>query len=271
MLFKRLQVCCFIAFVLMSMTCVGQHHPLVGTWEMVSIKGIDAEGEPFFRDTTTTREVKIITPTHYMLIASDVRADSLIFNRSYAGTVAINGDNYIETPVQSSLPIFSDVKADYKWKLDGDYFIQSGSVTRPDGKKVVLEALIFKRVVSPKGFDQNPAIGTWSQLSSSYIDFDGNRKMHTRDQATRLHIITPTHWMRISHRNKKFENAMAGSYKLVENVTIPTLEYASYRFEMNDQVSMSERVDGNKLYVTGKLIKADGRTMTWEDVFERVP
>ena len=62
-------------------TCVTlcAQHPLVGTWEMVTIKGIDANGEKFSSDTSAIREIKIITPTHYMLIAQDVEGDSLVF------------------------------------------------------------------------------------------------------------------------------------------------------------------------------------------------
>src|SRR5688572_33298277 len=91
-------------FVLFSVTLYAQH-PLVGTWEMVSIKGIDANGEKFSSDTSAIREIKIITPTHYMLIAQDVEGDSLVFNRCYAGTIKIDGDRYNEMPMLSSVPI----------------------------------------------------------------------------------------------------------------------------------------------------------------------
>ena len=86
----------FAFFVLSLSVCVcsfGQH-PLFGTWELVSIKGINAAGERFSADTSTIREVKIITPTHYMLIADDVENDSLVFNRCYFGTIRIDGDKY---------------------------------------------------------------------------------------------------------------------------------------------------------------------------------
>src|SRR5688572_28962457 len=131
-----------IFFVLTSANLWAQH-PLVGTWEMVTIKGIDANGEKFSSDTSTIREIKIITPTHYMLIAEDVDGDSLVFNRCYAGAVKIDGDSYNEIPMVSSVPIFDNVKTDFKWKVVGDRFIQSGTLIRPDGKKVVLDELFF--------------------------------------------------------------------------------------------------------------------------------
>lgn len=258
-----------LILILWSVVSAAQH-PLTGTWEMVSIKGTNADGEPFFMDTTTRREIKVITPTHYMLIASEVQGDSLIFNRSYFGTVTIEGDRYIEKPLMSSHTIFDNVKADYRWKIEGDRFIQSGSVTRPDGKKVILEAMVFRRVKTAQRFDQNPAIGTWSQVSSTYTDFEGNKAMHTRRDATRIHIITPTHWMRISHRNKKFEHAIGGSYTIKEGRVMPVVEVSSAPFDMFSQINTTEVVKGEKLHVQGTMQRRDGKTMSWEDVFEKV-
>lgn len=249
---------------------ISAQHALVGTWEMVSIKGFNADGEPFYFDTTRVREIKIITPTHYMLIAYDVADDSLIFNRTYAGKVAFDGTQYIETPLQSSEPIFDNVRADYTWRVDGDQFVQSGTVVRPDGKKVILEALIFKRVKTANSFTDNPAIGTWNQLSSTYTDFLGNTAMHTKDDATRLHIITPTHWMRISHRKKKFEHVMAGTYTMKDGIAFPVIEYGTANIPADQKIEMSERVEGDRLLVKGRIVRRDGKQFTWEDVFEKV-
>ncbi|HET9486061.1 MAG TPA: hypothetical protein VFO54_01430, partial [Chryseosolibacter sp.] len=132
-----------ISLLILFVCLVGHHvsaqHALVGTWEMLSGKGINADGEPFSIDTTTVKETKIITPTHYMLIAWDVDKDSLMFNRTMAGEVRLEDDKYIEIPTQASVQIFENVKADFTWKLDGDIFTQSGTIVRPDGKTVVLE------------------------------------------------------------------------------------------------------------------------------------
>ena len=144
-----------IFFVLTCATLWAQH-PLVGTWEMVTIKGINANGEKFSSDTSTIREIKIITPTHYMLIAEDVEGDSLVFNRCYAGAVKIDGDSYNEIPMVSSVPIFDNVKTDFKWKVVGDRFIQSGTLIRPDGKKVVLDELVFQRVKTAQSYREKP-------------------------------------------------------------------------------------------------------------------
>jgi len=233
-------------FLLFSVTLAAQH-PLIGTWEMVSIKGISANGEKFSIDTSTVREVKIITPTHYMLIAHDVQKDSLVFNRSYAGTIKIDGNKYIEYPTQASVQIFDNVKTDFTWKIEGDKFTQAGTLI------------------------QNPAIGAWSQLSSSYTNLDGSKESHTNATTTRFHIITPTHWMRISHRDKKFEHVMGGTYTMKDGKTYPNLLYQSgpLAFSNLSTAEMSEQVKNDKLYVKGLMTGPDGKKFTWEDVFER--
>lgn len=260
-----------IAIGILSSITLSAQHPLIGTWEMVSLKGTGPDGEKFSFDTTTRREVKIITPTHYMLIAHDVQKDSLVFNRSYAGTIKIDGNKYIEYPTQASVQIFDNVKTDFTWKLEGDKFIQAGYLIRPDGKKVVLEEMVFKRVKTPNSYPKNPAVGTWSQLSSSYTNFDGTKESHTNATTTRFHIITPTHWMRISHRNNKFEHVMGGTYTMKDGKTYPTLLYKSGTlfFRNLSTAEMSEQVKNDKLYVNGILTGPDGKKFTWEDVFER--
>ncbi|MBA4053787.1 MAG: hypothetical protein C0490_03670 [Marivirga sp.] len=236
---------------------------------MVSIKGINADGQEFSIDTTSVRETKIITPTHYILIAMDVRGDSLVFNRSYAGTIHLDGNKYNESPLQASVQIFDNVKTDFTWKVEGDLFTQSGTFIRPDGKKIVLHAMVFKRVKTPASYPNNPAIGTWSQLSSSYTNFDGTKESHTRETTTRFQIITPTHWMRISHRNKKFEHVIGGTYTYAAGKTYPELLYSS-SIMFNGKVEMTERVKKDKLYVNGVMTAPDGRKLIWEDVFQKL-
>src|SRR5688572_10258767 len=186
-------------------------HALVGTWEMISAAGKDADGQPFFLDTTSVRETKIITPTHYMLIAWDVENDSLIFNRTMAGEVSLQGEKYIEIPTQASVQIFDNVSADFTWKLDGDIFTQSGSIIRPDGKKVILDALIFRRVSGVNPSNSGSISGTWTQVSGQYRSRGANITSFSRPDAGLL-IATPTHWMRMNHKKDKFDGVMYGTY-----------------------------------------------------------
>jgi hypothetical protein len=258
-----------IFLLLFFATCVVAQNPLVGTWEMVSIKGINAEGERFAFDTSSVREIKIITPDHYMLIAHTVEDDSLIFNRSYAGEVKLKGNQYIETPLLSSLPIFDNVKSNFLWKIEGDKFIQSGTFTRPDGKTVILDELVFRKVTAEQVFEANPAIGFWEQLSSSYTNFDGVKGSHTKESATRYHLITPSHWMRISHRDNKFEHAMGGTYSMKDGKTYPVVSFSSFAAGV-EKFETTEKVQGDKMYVTGIMTSPEGKKFLWEDVFVRV-
>ena len=260
-------------FLVVSLYLTVQHttaqHPLVGTWEMTSVKGLDADGAPFFLDTTSARETKIITPTHYMLIAWDVDNDSLIFNRTMAGRVRLEGKKYIEIPTQASVEIFDSIDVDFSWKLEGDIFTQSGTIVRPDGKKVVLEALIFKRVNNAKSQTENPAIGTWKQVSSHYTTPDGENTSSFSPSDERMLIVTPTHWMRMDHKNKEFSGVTYGTYALDGDTITSNVIFSTYPAQSSDQVKFSQRINGNKIRITSSGMTPDGEPATFYDVLQR--
>ena len=247
---------------------LSQQHPLVGTWEMISIKGVNASGEKFSNDTSSIREIKIITPTHYMLMAYDVEGDSLVFNRCYTGSVKFDGPNYHEYPILSSVTIFENVKTDYNWKVDHDKFSQSGTIVRPDGNKIVLEEMLFKKHPATGG--PNPAIGTWKLISSVYTTAEGTTHKDSNENLTAFHIITPTHWMYMSSRNKTFEHAMGGGYTKQSDKFLLTLDYASFPKTLWGKTETTNKVDGDTLTTKGISISQDGKKFTWEDVYERL-
>jgi hypothetical protein len=258
-----------LVFLVATGVTLCAQHPLVGTWEMVTIKGIDANGEKFSSDTSAIREIKIITPTHYMLIAQDVSGDSLVFNRCYAGAVKIDGDSYNEIPMLSSAPIFDNVKTNFKWKVDGDRFVQSGTLIRPDGKKVVLDELVFQRVKTAHPYANNPSNGTWNLLTSKYTRADGTYHSETNETVTALQLITPTHWMYVSSKNKKFEHAMGGRYSMKGGKCYPRLDVASFPKKLWGETEWTQKLEGDKLRVTGVSVFPDGKKFTWEDYFEK--
>lgn len=260
------------AFLVALIVCnpATAQHPLIGTWEMVSIRGINADGEKFSEDTSSIREVKIITATHYMLIAHDVEGDSLAFNRCYAGTVEFDDKKYIETPLLSSVPIFENVKTDFTWKIDGDNFTQAGTLVRPDGKKVIIEELVFQRSKSAETYSDNPSNGTWKLLSTNYTRTDGTKHADTQESVDALQVITPTHWMYVSNRDKKFEHAMGGSYSKQGDKYALSLDFASFSKKRFGKTEMREKLVGDVLTITGSSTFPDGKKFTWEDVFQRV-
>ena len=255
--------------LLLSLHVFAQH-PLVGTWEMVSLKAIDFDGKRVSLDTTIARETKVITPTHYMLIAHDVKGDSLVFNRSHAGTVRFEENKYIETPLLASWDSVRSNGNSFDWKIEGDRFIQSGTFTRADGKTAILEELIFVRAKNRQAYPENPSNGTWDQLSSRYTLPNGKKESHTRETATRFDIITPTHWVRLGHRNNKFGSAMIATYSMDENKMYPVIEVASFPINRKDKAELTHRVEGDRLHVFGKVLYENGQSMTWDDVFQKV-
>lgn len=259
----------FLLMTLFAAVDARAQHPLVGTWEMISVKGIDADGNPFFFDTTAVKETKIITPTHYMLIAWDVEKDSLLFNRTMAGQVRLENEKYIEIPTQASVQIFENIKVDFTWKLEGDVFTQSGTIIRPDGKSVLLEALIFKRADKTKSDQRNPAIGTWSQVADQYTTDDGTSNTSFNKSDKRMLIVTPTHWMRMDHKNDKFEGIFYGTYSSRGNAITTSLDYSNHPFKKGTLTKFTQKVNGDQLHITSTGTTADGKPATFYGVWEK--
>jgi hypothetical protein len=262
--------CFLLTVLLVSSLNVLAQHPLVGTWEMVSLEFTDFDGKKISLVPATAREIKIITPTHYMLIAQDVIGDSLVFNRSHAGTVKFDGDIYIESPVIASWENHKPLSRPFNWKVEGDKFIQWGIITREDGKTATLHELVFQRLKGNASYLQNPSNGTWDQLSSNYTLANGKKESHTRETATRFQIITPTHWMRISHRQNKFESAMGGAYSMAGNKVYPVIEFASFPVSTDGKMEFTQRIEGDKLFISGVSLLNNGNKFTWNDEFQRV-
>jgi hypothetical protein len=259
-----------LILMLFSSIMISAQHPLIGTWEMVSIKGTDADGNRVDWNNANIREIKIITPTHYMLIQHLVRNDSVIFNTAHAGIVKVEGNKYIETPTVTSAATSDIAKTDFTWKVKGDQFIQAGTITLPNGKKIILDELVFKKISGSSANAKNPVVGTWNQLSSEYTLFDGTKGSHTSPAVTRFDIFTPAHWMRIGHWEGKFQSAMGGSYSIQNNIIMPSLTVASYPIDNTFKPEITYRLEGSKLYVNGTATNADGKKMIWSDVFQKV-
>lgn len=259
----------YISIVLTVFTLhVAAQHPLVGTWELMSGRGINAEGEPFSFDTTSVKETKIITPTHYMLIAWDVEGDSLIFNRTMAGNFRLEDEKYIETPTQASVQIFDNVRVGFTWKLEGDYFTQSGTLVRPDGKKVVLEALVFRRVKNVKPQNDNPAIGTWRLVTGQYATADGKGNTALNTSGPNLLITTPTHWMQMRHKDKKFDGVRYGTYTMAGDSVYTQLVYSSYPFKGAGS-RLKQSVNGKTLELSTTTKTPDGKPAVSKHLYEK--
>lgn len=201
----------FVYLFVLSGYIAAAQHPLIGTWEMVSIEGVNADGEKFKLDSTTISEAKIITPTHYILIAMDKEDGKWTFNRSYFGSVKIDGGKYFEVPMMSSESIYENVKTDFDWQITGNKFIQSGFITRPDGKTIILDKFLFRRSEIPPLSNQK-FVGTWQAEHAGVKSF---------------FILTPTHWMVIEKQNQKFSKALGGVYNVKGNLAELSVLYGT--------------------------------------------
>jgi hypothetical protein len=266
---RALTLSILFAFGSMAM---GQN-PLVGTWELVSIKETDTAGVKSSLDQTSVREMKIITPTHYMFISHRVAGDSLVFDKAIAGTIKITGAKFVETPLHVSNKSDLKIKTDFAWKVQGDKFVQSGTITLPGGKQIKLEELVFKRVTTPSAYTKNPSNGTWEQLSSAFTFENGLKDYHTKQSTIRFQIINASHFMRINSKNGEFESAFGGPYTIEGGAMVPTFATASFTLNPADNAKsyMDQIVDGDILFIKGSTISGEGKeTFKWEDVFRRV-
>jgi hypothetical protein len=230
-------------------------NPLVGTWQIRN---------------DTTMSIKIITPTHWMVFTEALKGDSSKFVRSHGGTYTLDDNKYIEHIDIASWDDYGKEKTDFTYKVSGGKFYQKGTVILGDGTVIPIEEA-WQKVVTAKAYPNNPGLGTWNQLSSTYTNQDGKKESHTKATATRFEIITPTHMMRISHRNKKFESAFGGPYTLTGNKMMPQAAFSYPAFDKKNKVAFTQKVMGDKRYVHGTIIDAEGKlVLTWDDIFQKV-
>jgi hypothetical protein len=156
----------------------------------------------------------------------------------------------------------------FDYAVQGDKFMQKGTLTMPDGSQASINHA-FTRVKSDKAYE-GPHVGTWNQLSSRYTDDSGHEQSHTNATHIRFQIVTPTHWMRISIHEGKFENAMEGTYTKNGDKWNVTIDNASFPAK-GLAVEITSRLEGNKMYWSGTVKDSSGKqTNQFADVFERV-
>ena len=106
-------------------------------------------------------------------------------------------------------------------------------------------------------------------MSSEYTLFDGMKGSHTKETATRVDLFNATHWMRIAHRDGKFENAAGGTYISQDKKVKLTVLYSSDPGNIGRSFDLVYRIEGNKLYCDGSA-SSNGQTATWHDIAEKV-
>lgn len=223
---------------------------LVGTWKET-------------RD--SIEEIKIISPTHVFFFVHYLKPDT--FAHAGAGTYTVSGDKYTENMQYADFD-FGDAGNTYTYKVEGDKFYQKGVLTFKSGRQVSIDH-VFTRVKSDKAFN-GPHVGTWNQISSSFTMANGQKGTHTNATHIRYQVITPTHWMRISYANGKFENVFGGTYTLNGNEMNSSIDFSSLPF-FGGTTAIKQRQEGDKMYWSGVAKDRNGGLIVqFDDVFERV-
>jgi hypothetical protein len=252
-----------VTFLLLciSIQLLAQHNPLVGTWQVVSIKATDSDGKKMSLDGSQFKETKIITPTHYVLITHMKQGETMVFDKAMAGTVRVEGNMYIETPEYVSDPVLALEKTNFTYKLEGDKFIQSGTFTTADGKTGTIEELVFQKVKTGKANPNSPFIGSWKLISAA-----------NQTDASGFEVDTPTHWLGVYFKGKTFDAARGGTFIIQPgNKAKYTTEFYSNPDEKGDVADVSYQFNGDKVTYSGDVIGKDGKKkQSFSEVYQRV-
>jgi hypothetical protein len=233
-----------------AQTSTSNAAPLLGDWS---------------EKTDSALEIKLISPTHVFFFAKNPTNDS--FSVAGAGTYTLIGNQFTENLQYATFDL-KDIKATYNYNVQGNKFTQEGTLVLSDTVRIPINHT-FTRI---EGAMQNSGkqIGTWNQLSSSYLNDDGTKASHTNTTHVRYQIITPTHWMRISLANGKFENAFGGTYTITGDKMMAKIDFASMPI-VGSTAELTQKFEGNKLTWTGIVKDAQGKKVNEiTDVFERV-
>lgn len=229
-------------------------NPLVGTWQM---------------NNNGTRSFKTITPTHFIVFTDSTSGEKTEFIRSHGGTYKLKGDKYVETIDIASWEDYGKEKTDFIVRVEGDKFYQKGTLTASDGTVLAIDE-VWQKVKVDRPNTSNQGLGAWEQLSSSYTLPDGTKGADTNANATRFQVISPTHWIRINHRDDVFESAMGGTYTLVGNTVYPNLDFSSLPIDKNLKYEIAQSLKEDKLYQKGIAKDGSGRQVVqFEDIFQK--
>ncbi|MDO1450989.1 hypothetical protein Q0590_32240 [Rhodocytophaga aerolata] len=107
------------------------HSQVVGTWKLISQKGIFIDGVAFTTDLSKNTQYKILTPTHWMYI--NYNQDSLRGGGD-VGTYQLKGNKYVEA-------LTDGYKTDFTLKVERGKLHQDGAIITPDGKKAMFHEI----------------------------------------------------------------------------------------------------------------------------------
>lgn len=245
----------YFAFLLLLFTLplFGQN-PLLGTWQ---------------RQTDSTWSTKIITPSHWMVFTENIAGEKRQFAHAQGGTYTQDGKNYIERFTVASWDITDREVTGFTFKVEGNTFYQEGIFIMGNASIIPINEEWHKVTTAPSHPD-NPAIGTWNRLSVSVTRDEGTPESATHETAPCFELITPTHWIRLSRRDGKFESVMGGSYTMEGQKVYPKTEFASFPIPQEEKMGITQKILFDRRYTSGMITGPDGKRISaFEEVFQR--
>ncbi|MDO1448371.1 hypothetical protein Q0590_18995 [Rhodocytophaga aerolata] len=120
----------------------GKH---VGTWHMMTQKVTNPKGKTTKTDMSKLKQVKIITPTHWMFISENIDNGKKKFRSALGGSYTLNGTRYVE-----AIENAEDVQTDYSLRIKGNKLHMVGSLTTAEGEKYIYDETYQREETIPK-------------------------------------------------------------------------------------------------------------------------
>jgi hypothetical protein len=120
----------------------GKH---VGTWHMVTQKVTNPKGKTTKTDMSKLKQVKIISPTHWMFISENIEDGKKKFRNALGGSYILNGTKYVEAIENNE-----DIQTDYTLKVKGNKLHMIGSLITPEGDKYIYDEIYQREEDIPK-------------------------------------------------------------------------------------------------------------------------
>ena len=109
-----------LVFTLISFTSASAQatkHNLIGSWRLIFSKGKSAS-DSFSVDSANRYQVKVLTPTRFVLTAYSPKGDTLL--GTFEGPITVVGNTYTETIEKSSAKSMLGLTYKYKSAINGN-------------------------------------------------------------------------------------------------------------------------------------------------------
>lgn len=122
------------------------NNPLIGTWKLISSNNSSPEGEFFRLDSSNTRQMKILNPTHFMYIQERISGNDREFLSAAGGRYELKEGTYTELFDYASWEDYKDTEAVFTWRIDGNMWYHKGVLNTADGENFMIEE-VWERVI----------------------------------------------------------------------------------------------------------------------------